>query len=73
MDNPVIGFGIDYGNEIKYCEAIMADTSFDIYFNGEWIASIEHNDHFNWMQASGAILPQATIDEIGLKIESHHN
>ena len=73
MDRPSIGFGITYGNEIKYCEAIMADTSYDIYFNGEWIASVAHNDSFEWMQDSGTILPQSIIDEIGLKIESHYN
>jgi len=73
MDNPVIGFGIEYAGEMMYCEARMADTSYDIYFDNNWIASIEHNDSWDWMQASGTILPQATIDEIGLKIESHYN
>ncbi len=73
MDNPVIGFGIDYGGELKYCEAIMQETSYDIYFDREWIASIIHDDNWNWQLAAGAILPQSIINEIGLRIESHYN
>ena len=73
MDNPVIGFGIDYAGELKYCEAIMQDTSYDIYFDHEWIASIIHDDNWDWRLASGSILPQSIINEIGLRIESHYN
>lgn len=73
MANPVIGFGIAYGDELIYCEACMAERSYDVYFDGKWTASVEHTDQFNWIQASGAILPQSIIDEIGQKIESHYN
>ena len=73
MENPVIGFGIAYGDEMIYCEASMAETSYDIFFNGKWMASIEHTDHLDWIQASGVILPQSIIDEIGQRIESHYN
>ena len=73
MANPVIGFGIAYGNEMIYCEAHMDERSYDIYFDGAWTASLEHTDELNWIQASGAILPQAIIDEIGQRIESHYD
>ena len=73
MVNPVIGFGIAYGNEMIYCEARMDERSYDIYFNGTWTASVEHTDQLNWIQASGAILPQDIVDEIGQKIEGHYN
>lgn len=73
MVNPIIGFGIVYGEEIIYCEASMAERSYEIYFNGKWMASVEHTEYLNWIQASGVILPQSIIDEIGQKIERHYN
>lgn len=73
MDNPVIGFGIEYAGKLIYCEAVMHDRCYEILFSGNWIASIEHTDELNWIQASGTILPQSTIDEIGFKIESHYD
>jgi len=36
------------------------------------MASIGHNDDWDWMQNSGVILPVETITDIGLKIESHY-
>jgi hypothetical protein len=73
MVNPVIGFGIAYGEEMVYCEARMEENSYDVFFNGKWMASVEHTDYLNWIQASGVILPQSIIDEIGQRIESHYN
>jgi hypothetical protein len=72
MTNPVIGFGIEYGEELIYCEASMAERSYDIYFDGEWTASVAYTDQFHWIQGSGVILPQDIIDEIGQRIESHY-
>lgn len=72
MADLVIGFGIDYG-EFIYCEVFMAERSYDIFFDEKWMASVEYTDQFNWIQASGTILPQSIIDEIGLRIESNYN
>lgn len=58
MEYPVIGFGLDYGNELIYCEAVMKENHYEVLFNGKWIASIAHNDAMEWMQASGTILPE---------------
>jgi hypothetical protein len=69
---PVIGFGLEYGNELIYCEAVMKDNYYDIHFDGKWVASIAHNEDWDWMQASGVILPETIIDEIGLRIESNY-
>jgi len=69
---PVIGFGLDYGKELIYCEAVMKDNHYQVLFDGKWIASIAHNDAMECTQASGAILPEAIIDEIGLRIESNY-
>ena len=71
-EHPVIGFGLAYGTRLIYCEAIMQDNRYDVLFDGQWIASIVQNDDWDWMQYAGAILPDETIAEIGLKIESHY-
>jgi hypothetical protein len=68
----VIGFGIDYGNELIYCEAVMQHDHYDIHFNGVLVGSVAHNGDFESMLASGKVLPQSIIDEIGFKIESHY-
>jgi hypothetical protein len=72
MEHPVTGFGLDYGNELVFCEAVMQDNHYDVLFDGKWMASIAHTDEWDWIQASGAVLPEATIMEIGLRIESNY-
>jgi hypothetical protein len=42
------------------------------FFDGKWIASVAHNDDMEWVQASGTILPETIIEEIGLRIESNY-
>ncbi|QEC74719.1 hypothetical protein [Mucilaginibacter ginsenosidivorax] len=69
---PVIGFGLEYGSRLIYCEAVMKDGHYDVLFDGKWMASIAYNDHWDWMLDSGMILPEETIAEIGLRIESHY-
>lgn len=71
-EHPAIGFGLEYANQLVYCEAVMKDNEYDVLFNDHWVASIAHNEDWNWMEASGVILAEETIAEIGLKIESHY-
>jgi len=72
MQNPVIGFGLDYGDALIYCEAVIQDNHYDVLFNGKWMASRAHTEEWNWKQASGVILPDAVIAETGLRIESYY-
>jgi len=72
QEHPVIGFGLDYGNQLIYCEAVMQEDHFYVHFDGKWVASIAHNENWDWMQASGVILPETIVDEIGLRIESYY-
>jgi len=72
MEHPVIGFGLEYAGELIFCEAVMQDNHYDVLFDGKWTASITHNDNWDWTQASGTILPETTIAEIGLRIESNY-
>ncbi|NCD68262.1 hypothetical protein [Mucilaginibacter agri] len=69
---PAIGFGLDYANQLIYCEVIMRDNYYDVLFNGELTASIAHNVDWDWLQTSGVILNDETIAEIGLKIERYY-
>lgn len=72
-EHPVFGFGLDYGNELVYCEAVMQHDHYEILFNGAWIAAVAFTEDMEWIQASGAILPQSIIDEIGYRIVSQYN
>jgi len=69
---PVTGFGLAYGGELIYCEAVMNEDNFDVLFDRKWVASIAHNDDWDWMQSSGVILPDEIVAEIGLRIESNY-
>ena len=70
--HPVIGFGLAYGGQLIFCEAVMKADHYDVLFDGRWTASIAHNEDWDWMQASGVILPEAIVAEIGLRIESYY-
>ena len=72
-ENPVEGFGLSYNEELIYCEVVMHESHYEVLFNGNWIASVEMDGDGMWMQASGVILPQSIIDEIGKKIEEHYD
>jgi hypothetical protein len=71
-EHPVFGFGIDYANELMYCEVVMHHNHYEVLFNGAWRGTVAHTENFEWIQASGVILPQSIVDEIGLKIESQY-
>jgi len=71
-ENPAFGFTLEYGGELFYCEVLMTEVGYNIHFNNEWKASIAYTEDFNWIQASGAILPQEIIDEIGFRIEDKY-
>lgn len=71
-DNPILAYDIFYAERCLFCETVMYDTFYLVYFNGNYIADIAMNDDMEWMLESGAVLPQATIDEIGRNIESRY-
>lgn len=66
---PSFGFGIGYGDGLMYCEVIMDQSSYDVYFNSRWMMTLTYTEDFSWIQAAGIILPQAIAVEIGLRIE----
>ena len=74
MENqaPSFSFALDYAGRSVTCAVVMQPESYDILFDGRWMCSIAHTDEWTWIQASGVILPDAIIDEIGLRVESEY-
>ncbi|SEO08846.1 hypothetical protein SAMN05192574_105258 [Mucilaginibacter gossypiicola] len=71
-ETPSFRFALEYAGESVNCEVVMKSACYDILFDDRWMASIEHTDDFTWIQASGVILPESIIDEIGLRVESEY-
>jgi hypothetical protein len=71
-ENPSFSFELDYADNAVVCKVIMQPDGYDILFDGRPMASIAHTDEWTWIQASGAILPQTIIDEIGFRVESEY-
>ncbi|WP_454804666.1 hypothetical protein [Mucilaginibacter phyllosphaerae] len=71
-ENPSFVFELEYAGNPVICEVIMQPTAFDIKFDGNSLATIEHTVDGTWIQASGAVLPNEIVDEIGLRIESEY-
>ncbi|MES2268753.1 MAG: hypothetical protein V4520_18460 [Bacteroidota bacterium] len=71
-DNPSFKFELEYGGESVSCEVIMQPNAFDVLFDGRWMASVEHTEEWSWIQSSGVILTESTIEKIGLRIESEY-
>ncbi|MBE9585975.1 hypothetical protein IM792_16090 [Mucilaginibacter sp. JRF] len=61
--NPSFCFVIDYAGKSVLCEVIMQESAYNILFNGRWMASIEHTEDWNWIQASGVILPDDVVQK----------
>jgi hypothetical protein len=70
--NPSFIFPIVYADAAVICKVTMKENRYDIHFDGRWMASIGHTEEWTWIQEDGVILPDAIIEEIGLKIESEY-
>ena len=69
--SPVISFEIKYAGKLVFCEAVLQSTSYQIFFNGQYMAHIEPDASFTWIQTDGRLLLQSTIEEIGAHIDGH--
>ena len=70
--SPTFNFAIEYAAKTVNCEVMMQPDAYDILFDGRWMASITHTEEWTWIQASGVILPDSIIDEIGFRVESEY-
>ena len=70
--NPSFSFELEYAAKVVKCKVIMQDNGYDILFDGRLMGSIEHTDEWTWIQASGVILPDSVIEEIGDRVESEY-
>jgi len=65
------GFGIGYGTELVYCEAIMRDNYFEVYaWNRR--TDIRMNDEMSWQIWRGSRLPFPIFDEVTKRIEMQY-
>ena len=74
MENgtPSFRFELEYGDKLMSCEVFMKENGYDVLFDGRWMAHIAHTEDWTWIQASGVVLPEAVIEEIGFRVESEY-
>lgn len=72
IDNPFFQFELMYADQIVICTVVMQTDGYEVLFDGRPMASVVHAEDWSWVQASGVILPQTIVDEIGLRIESEY-
>ncbi|QQL49912.1 hypothetical protein [Mucilaginibacter ginkgonis] len=74
MENeiPSFSFNIPFQGRDTDCEVKMHDGSYDVFFNGDFVATVATNDSDIWVQISGEKLPADITETIGDKIESRY-
>jgi hypothetical protein len=72
LESPVFTFELKYADNPVNCKVLMQESSYDIYFDEKFMGSLEHTEDFQWILASGVILPQEIIQEIGFEIEHRY-
>ena len=65
---PIIYFEISYAGEQVFCDAVMEERSYEIFFDGLFKCELANFEN-DWQILSGAIVPKETVDQIGLCIE----
>jgi hypothetical protein len=70
--NPTFNFELEYASNTVDCKVVMQDDSYNIYFDDRFMGSIAYTEEWTWIQASGVIIPETVIEEIGLRVESEY-
>lgn len=65
-------FELRYANRTFFCEALMRDRSYLIYFNSRYKVEIAHDFEYDWHVTAGTILPTDIVYSIGHNIESRY-
>ena len=65
-------FELEYAGETVNCKVNMQAQSYDILFDGRYMATIAHTGDATWTLESGVILPESIIEEIGLRVENEY-
>jgi hypothetical protein len=71
-ENPSFSFTLQYATETVTCNVVMQMEGYDVFFDDRWMAAIAHTEDWTWVQASGVILPNDIIDDIGFRVESEY-
>lgn len=69
---PAFSFELEYAGKTVNCKVYMQARSYDIWFDGRFMATIAHAGEMTWIQESGVILPESAIEEIGLRVASEY-
>lgn len=64
------GFGIELDGNLTYCEVILSNDLYEIWYDGKLVAKLYQDEWFTWIQASGEPLPPSVVGEITGRIET---
>jgi hypothetical protein len=67
------GFGLQFRDELIYCEVILNMGLYEIWFDNINIAVLSQNAKCIWLQVSGETLSPAILRDITNRIKSHYN
>ncbi|QJD95490.1 hypothetical protein HH214_06180 [Mucilaginibacter robiniae] len=69
---PTFGFGLQIKDNVVYCEIIVTDHIYHVWFDGKKVGKLTQNERFNWLQMQSELLPAGTLREISDRIEKHY-
>lgn len=67
------GFGIEREDNITYCEVILKNHLYDIWFDGSKAGRITQDKQWKWVQLLGTAIPASVLKEISQRIEDHYS
>lgn len=70
---PQFGFGIQLDENLTYCEVIVNNEFYEIWYDAKPVAKLYQDEQYNWMQVSGKDLPPNVVREITGRIEDHYS
>ena len=68
---PSFGFGIELNNNLSYCEVLIKDGLYDIWFDGKIAARLSLDGSCHWVQLMGANLKKEVVKTITDRVEAH--
>jgi len=67
------GFGIELDENLTYCEVVLANDLYEIWYDAKLTAKLYQDEHFRWKQFSGERLQPSVVREITDRIEAHYS
>lgn len=67
------GFGLEVKHNLVYCEILVKDHIYHVWFDGIHTAKLHQNENFGWIQMQPQLLPVTVLKEISDRIEDHYS